>query len=56
MFICTECVENYEGPAVDVAKAFGRMGMSFGPCELCHKTMGCYDIPSSANWQRKKEN
>ena len=52
MFICKErCIEKYEGPAVDWAKAMDRG--SLGPCEICRKTGVCYDIPSSANWRRK---
>ena len=54
MFICTTCIENREGPAIELAKACAPMGMSYGRCELCEKgSRDCYDIPSSADWKSK---
>lgn len=37
MFICEECLKKY--------KNWGIL-MSYGPCEICKKITGCYDIPS----------
>ena len=54
MFICqTDCIDKYEGPAIDWAKAMP-YSMSYGRCEFCGKTDGCYDVPSSAQWGPKK--
>ena len=59
MFVCEKCIEKYEGPAVTAAQATRALvffpRLSYGPCEVCHETGGCYDIPSSAQWLLKKQ-
>jgi len=56
MFICEKCLDNYEGPGIEWAKASGPFGMSFGKCEMCEKSpRECKDVPSSGNWWPKKK-
>jgi hypothetical protein len=53
VFICRErCIQKYEGPAVQLAIAFGPA--SFGACEVCREVGHCYDIWSgNPNWWLK---
>jgi hypothetical protein len=38
MFYCTACAKKYTWPD------WG--STSYGPCEICGKTAGCFDVPS----------
>lgn len=56
MFICTVCIQDWEGPSVDLAlKGLGR-GRSGGSCEFCRKQDVCYDLYSGdPGWYRKEK-
>jgi hypothetical protein len=55
MFICESCLDDFEGPAIDVAKYLILLRGSHGPCEICRKTNICADVPSYADFRIKKE-
>lgn len=54
MFICkTNCIEKFEGSAVEWAKAIGRV--SYGPCEICRTTDECFDVKGDYKRKEKKQ-
>lgn len=52
MFVCEDCVKNYE--VTGDLDLFLKMG-SFGSCEDCHRTMECYDLPHGSYVRKVKE-
>lgn len=54
MFVCTECVKDFEGSSIDWAKKAN--WTSWGSCEFCRTVNNCYDLYSGdPNWYRKEK-
>lgn len=52
MWICENCIELCEGPAIDIAKARGTNTRR--QCEECGERNFCYEILPGSNWKFKE--